>query len=121
MTANSWSLGYTSAFFDLSSPGILFQWQKLYARDGIPSQTTEKSRSVMTNNSSSSKPVEQMTEEELREGFKASHGLRHILKATGLPKSIYYYHRTTCKQPCASNDLRVKIRDIFHTYKTIWL
>ncbi len=35
MEMNNWSLGYTSAYFDLSSPGILFQWQKLYARKDI--------------------------------------------------------------------------------------
>ncbi|WP_413402830.1 IS3 family transposase [Pseudoalteromonas sp. KJ71-7] len=51
------------------------------------------------------------------EEFKAKHSLQHLLKATGLPKSVYYYHRTTCKQPCASNDLLVKIRDIYHAHK----
>ncbi|MEW9799593.1 transposase, partial [Alteromonas lipolytica] len=34
MTENGWSLNYTSAHFDLSSQGILFQWQKLYAQGG---------------------------------------------------------------------------------------
>jgi len=81
MTANSWSLGYTSAFFDLSSPGILFQWQKLYARDGISRlKPQNKGRPVMTNNSSSSKPVEQMTEEELREELAYLRAENDVLK-----------------------------------------
>jgi len=81
MAANSWSLGYTSAFFDLSSPGILFQWQKLYARDGISRlKPQKKGRPVMTNTSSSSKPVEQMTEEELREELAYLRAENDVLK-----------------------------------------
>ncbi|MGP9670886.1 transposase [Pseudoalteromonas sp. AOP31-A2-14] len=81
MAANSWSLSYTSAFFDLSSPGILFQWQKLYARDGISRlQPQKKGRPTMTNNSSSSKPVEQMTEEELREELAYLRAENDVLK-----------------------------------------
>ena len=81
MAANSWSLGYTSAFFDLSSPGILFQWQKLYARDGISRlKPQKKGRPVMLNTSSSSKPVEQMTEEELREELAYLRAENDVLK-----------------------------------------
>lgn len=81
MAANSWSLGYTSAFFDLSSPGILFQWQKLYAHDGISRlKPQKKGRPVMTNTSSSSKPVEQMTEEELREELAYLRAENDVLK-----------------------------------------
>lgn len=81
MIENGWSLGYTSAFFDLSSPGILFQWQKLYARDGISRlKPQKKGKPVMTNNSSSSKPVEQMTEEELREELAYLRAENDVLK-----------------------------------------
>ena len=81
MAANSWSLGYTSAFFDLSSPGILFQWQKLYARDGISRlKPQRKGKPFMTNNSSSSKLVEQMTEEELREELAYLRAENDVLK-----------------------------------------
>ncbi|WP_242635160.1 IS3 family transposase [Alteromonas sp. KUL42] len=51
------------------------------------------------------------------EEFKAKHSLRHLLKATGLPKSVYYYHRTTCKQSGENNGLLIKIRDIYHAHK----
>nr|MDC2855025.1 helix-turn-helix domain-containing protein [Ningiella sp. W23] len=82
MTANSRSLGYTSAFFDLSSPGILFQWQKLYARDGISRlKPQRKGKPFMTNNSSSSKLVEQMTEEELREELAYLRAENDVLKS----------------------------------------
>ena len=81
MTANSWSLGYTSAFFDLSSPGILFQWQKLYSREGqsrlIP---RKKGKPRMTNHSSEPKPSEQMTEKELREELEYLRAENAVLK-----------------------------------------
>ena len=35
MREKEWSLGYTSAFFNLSSPGLLSKWQKDYAQHGI--------------------------------------------------------------------------------------
>ncbi|TAP29391.1 transposase, partial [Alteromonas sp. KUL42] len=63
------------------SPGILFQWQKLYARDGISRlKPQKKGRPVMTNTSSSSKPVEQMTEEELREELAYLRAENDVLK-----------------------------------------
>ena len=34
MREQEWSLRYTSAFFNLSSPGLLSKWQKDYARHG---------------------------------------------------------------------------------------
>jgi transposase len=68
MHENEWSLTYTSAYFDLSSPGILFQWQKLYACEGIARlKSQKKGRPRMTTQSSEPKPAEQMTEKELRE------------------------------------------------------
>ena len=39
------------------------------------------------------------------------------LRVTGLPKSVYYYHRNTLGRPCSNTDLRVKIRDIYHKHK----
>ena len=44
MSVNNWSLAYTSAYFDLSSPGVLFQWQKLYAYEGISRLKPQKKR-----------------------------------------------------------------------------
>ena len=45
------------------------------------------------------------------------YSLQHLLKITGLPKSVYYYHRNTLERPCPNTDLRVKIRDIYHKHK----
>lgn len=81
MRRNNWSLGYTSAFFDLSSPGILFQWQKLYRCDGIAYlNPRNKGNPRMTSNSSEPKPSEQMTEKELREELEYLRAENAILK-----------------------------------------
>lgn len=81
MACNGWSLSYASAFFDLSSPGILFQWQKLYSREGqsrlIP---RKKGKFRMTNHSSEPKPSEQMTEKELREELEYLRAENAVLK-----------------------------------------
>ena len=81
MRRNEWSLSYTSAFFDLSTPGILFQWQKLYAREGtnrLKPQT--KGRPRVTNHSSTPKPSSEMTEKELREELDYLRAENAVLK-----------------------------------------
>ncbi|BFT29991.1 hypothetical protein D210916BOD24_31500 [Alteromonas sp. D210916BOD_24] len=81
MAANNWSLGYTSAFFDLSSPGILFQWQKLYARDGISGlKPKKKGKPHVKNDSSTPKPSSEMTEKELREELDYLRAENAVLK-----------------------------------------
>ena len=81
MVANNWTLGYTSAFFDLSSPGILFQWQKLYAREGASRlKPQKKGKQTVKKNSSSAKSVEQMSEEELREELAYLRAENDVLK-----------------------------------------
>lgn len=81
MKRNNWSLGYASAFFDLSSPGILFQWQKLYAQDGISRlNPRQKGRSHMTEHSSNPKPSAEMTEKELREELDYLRAENAVLK-----------------------------------------
>lgn len=81
MHENEWSLTYTSAYFDLSSPGILFQWQKLYACEGITRlKPQQKGRPRMKTQSSESKPAEQMTEKELREELEYLRAENAVLK-----------------------------------------
>ena len=81
MEANRWSLGFTSAFFDLSTPGVLLQWQKLYAYHGISGLTPKKKgKPLVTKKPSTSKPVEQMTEEELREELAYLRAENDVLK-----------------------------------------
>lgn len=81
MEINDWSLGYTSAYFDLSSPGILFQWQKLYAHEGITRlKPQKKGRPRVTNHSSSPKPSADMSEKELREELDYLRAENAVLK-----------------------------------------
>lgn len=81
MRRNEWSLGYTSAYFDLSSPGILFQWQKLYAHEGITRlRPQKKGKPRMTDHSSTPKPSSEMTEKELREELDYLRAENAVLK-----------------------------------------
>ena len=81
MRENNWSLGYTSAYFDLSTPGILFQWLKLYSCEGLSRLTPKKKgRPCMTRNSSEPKPSSQMTEQELREELDYLRAENAVLK-----------------------------------------
>ncbi|GAB2706484.1 transposase [Aliiglaciecola aliphaticivorans] len=81
MSANHWSLTYASAYFDLSSPGILFQWQKLYAHEGITRlKPQKKGRPRVTNHSSTPKPSAEMSEKELREELDYLRAENAVLK-----------------------------------------
>ena len=81
MSVNNWSLSYTSAYFDLSSPGILFQWQKLYAHEGITRlKPQKKGRPRVTNHSSTPKPSTEMSEKELREELDYLRAENAVLK-----------------------------------------
>lgn len=81
MEQNNWSLHYTSAFFDLSSPGILFKWQKLYSSGGMKALKPQRKGSApVKDDSSKPKPSEQMTEKELREELEYLRAENAVLK-----------------------------------------
>ena len=81
MSVNNWSLNYTSAYFDLSSPGILFQWQKHYAHEGITRlKPLRKGRPRVTNDSPTPKPSADMSEKELREELDYLRAENAVLK-----------------------------------------
>lgn len=78
---NNWSLTFTSAHFDLSSPGMLFEWQKQYHSGGITNLTPRrKGRPSMKQYSSQPKSSEQMTEKELREELEYLRAENAVLK-----------------------------------------
>ncbi|NVK75332.1 MAG: helix-turn-helix domain-containing protein [Oceanospirillaceae bacterium] len=81
MQANQWSLAYCCAYYDLSSPGILFQWRSLYAREGTLRLTPrKKGKSNMNHSSTTPTPSEQMTEKELREELEYLRAENAVLK-----------------------------------------
>ena len=68
MQLNNWSLGYTSAYFDLSSPGILHQWLNQYTEGGFSNLAPRKKGCAsMKSKQSQPKNAKQMTEQEMRE------------------------------------------------------
>ena len=81
MQANNWSIGYTSAYFDLSSPGILYQWLKRYNEGGLDNLTPQKKgRPTMTLTPPTQKPSEQMSEQELLEELEYLRAENAVLK-----------------------------------------
>ncbi|WP_412727628.1 IS3 family transposase [Alteromonas sp. D210916BOD_24] len=51
------------------------------------------------------------------EELKAIYSLQNLLKITGLPKSVYYYHRNTLERLCPDTGLCAKIHNIYHKHK----
>ncbi|WP_082122580.1 IS3 family transposase [Arsukibacterium sp. MJ3] len=49
--------------------------------------------------------------------LKAQFSLRNLLKATGLPKSVYYYHCESMQRPCPDESLKAQIQAIYHAHK----
>ena len=49
--------------------------------------------------------------------LKAKFNLQDLLKATGLPKSVYYYHHKALNVPCADAPLKSQIQNIYHQHK----
>lgn len=81
MQENQWSLAHCCAYFDLSSPGILFQWRSIYSREGTLRLTSrKKGMPNMNNTSTTPRPSEQMTEKELREELEYLRAENAVLK-----------------------------------------
>lgn len=49
--------------------------------------------------------------------LKAKFHLKHLLKATGLARSVYYYHRQSMAQTCPDKALKSQIQAIYHAHK----
>jgi putative transposase len=49
--------------------------------------------------------------------LKAKFSLQHLLRATKLPKSVYYYHRKALSLVCPNVALKSHIQNIYHEHK----
>jgi transposase len=82
MWTNKWSMGHTSAQFNLSSPGILSKWQADYNANGLAGlKPRRKGRAMKTRPIDiNSKPAEQMSEKELSEELEYLRSENAVLK-----------------------------------------
>lgn len=71
MVTERWSLGYTSAYYNLASPGILSTWRKLFLTHGLSGLNRKQGRPSMsqnkTNTNKSANSSKEPTIEELKE------------------------------------------------------
>lgn len=77
MKREGWSLTYTSAFFDLSSPGMLSEWFSAYNSRKL---THSKPTRVNMSKSAKAKSSKEMTEKELREELEYLRAENAVLK-----------------------------------------
>ena len=49
--------------------------------------------------------------------LKVQFSLRNLLKATGLPKSVYYYYCESMQRPCPDESLKAQLQAIYHAHK----
>ncbi|WP_068547899.1 helix-turn-helix domain-containing protein [Thalassotalea crassostreae] len=83
MAEENWSLSYTSAYFDLSSSGILSAWLKRYNQSGSDNLTPKKigrPKMAKTPNSHRGKSPESMSEEEMKEELEYLRAENAVLK-----------------------------------------
>jgi transposase len=81
MQAEKWSLGHTSAFFNLSSPGTLFVWLRNYTALGIKGLKPKKRGIPMKKKTSTKpKPATEMSESELIEELDYLRAENAVLK-----------------------------------------
>ncbi|MEC8325403.1 MAG: transposase, partial [Pseudomonadota bacterium] len=77
MKREGWPLTYTSAFFDLSSPGMLSEWFSAYNSGKL---THFKPLKVNMSKSAKAKSSKEMTEKELREELEYLRAENAVLK-----------------------------------------
>lgn len=83
MIQNDWSITYTSAYFDISSPGILSEWYQRYISGGINNlKPRYKGRKSMKKTSAPTKPKspQTMTEKELHDELEHLRAENAVLK-----------------------------------------
>lgn len=82
MRQNKWSINYTSAVFQLSSPGILSKWLSDYCAQGIVGlKPKKKGRSMKYSPPAiNSKPSKDMSEKELQDEIEYLRAENAVLK-----------------------------------------
>ncbi|QIR15425.1 helix-turn-helix domain-containing protein [Shewanella aestuarii] len=83
MWTNQWSISHTSAVLNLSSPGILYMWEKHYISDGINglrSKTKGRPKMKLRSNSQAQKSDDQKSIEELKEELAYLRAENAVLK-----------------------------------------
>lgn len=83
MWAEQWSLGYTSAYYNLVSPGTLHVWQRRYRSSGIKGlEPCKRGRTFMAQQSSppQSPKISEMTPEEMQKELEYLRAENAVLK-----------------------------------------
>ncbi|WP_420554648.1 helix-turn-helix domain-containing protein [Neptuniibacter marinus] len=83
MWAEQWSLGYTSAYYNLVSPGTLYVWQRRYRSSGIKGlEPSKRGKTFMTQQSSppQSSKISEMTPEEMQKELEYLRAENAVLK-----------------------------------------
>jgi transposase len=64
MVTERWSIGHTSAFFNLASPGILATWHKRFLTDGLSGLSSRRGRPSMSKQTSNTQKTTPSSQEE---------------------------------------------------------
>lgn len=83
MWTEQWSLGYTSSYCNLVSPGILHVWQRRYRSSGIRGlEAGKRGKTLMTQkvSPSHSSKISEMTPEEMRKELEYLRAENAVLK-----------------------------------------
>lgn len=82
MWTQGWSLGHTSAYYNLSSPGMLFEWRRRYEEDGVERLLSlKRGRPLMKKTPPvSNKTPSDMTPKEMQEELEYLRAENAVLK-----------------------------------------